>query len=119
MKFVKNATLAQRAEELHQMELRMAKLRRIMKRVAAEHNGLAQFLQSKVGEDFQFAGADGYLKELDFVDSGRQVMDQDKVRAIFQKMGKKVPMKASQSRMLAKVSYVTEEVEAGEEDEAA
>lgn len=77
-----------------------AELRELQERVKAlkeEEQGLEQFLHTKsTGEDFQFNGEDGYLMTMKFNDRSRRVMDQPKVRAMFEKMGLTLPTKKSE-----------------------
>lgn len=97
MKFINTKKPREYAQRLAAVKAEMAELQEKLKALEEEEKSLEQFLHSKsTGEDFQFNGEDGYLMTMKFADRHRRIMDQAKVRAMFDKMGLKVPTKMSE-----------------------
>lgn len=97
MKFINTKKPREYAQRLSSVKAELAELQERMKALKEEEQALEQFLHSKAaGQDFQFNGEDGYLMTMKFADRSRRVMDQPKVRQMFEKMGIKVPLKTSE-----------------------
>jgi hypothetical protein len=105
MKYVTNETTTSRAQRLVALKEQIAALKAQVRELEMEHNDLQVFL-SRNG-DFQFDGADNFVMELKFVERTMVVMNQAKVRTIFAKAGKKVPITTARW-VEAKVDYVME-----------
>jgi hypothetical protein len=95
-KFVNLKKPREYAQRLAAVKAERAELEERLKALKEEESELEQFLHTKVGEDFQFNGEEGYLMTMKFVERSRRVMDQQKVRAMLETLGKKVPTKVSQ-----------------------
>jgi predicted nuclease with TOPRIM domain len=96
MKFVNTKKPREYAQRLAAVKAEMAELQERMKALKEEESELEQFLHGAAGENFQFNGADGYLMTMKFNERSRRVMDQPKVRAMFEKMGLKIPTRKSE-----------------------
>jgi phage host-nuclease inhibitor protein Gam len=97
MKFINTKKPREYAQRLAAVKAEIQALRQQIMALAEEEKDLEQFLHSKsAGEDFQFNGEEGYLMTMKFIDRSRRVMDQPKVRAMFEKMGLKVPTRKSE-----------------------
>lgn len=109
MKFLSAKTIVDHANELHALKQQKLELMRQVKELNAQIEPLEEFVYNRSkGVDFQFNGDDGYLKEILFVPGERFDVDDDAVRRIFARLGKKVPLKHSEW-ITVKVRYATEE----------
>jgi hypothetical protein len=97
MKFISTKTIVDHANELHDLKQQKAALLAQIKELNAQIEPLEAFVLKRAkGVDFQFNGDDGYLKEVVFAEHSREDVNDDAVRRIFARLGKKVPMKTSE-----------------------
>ena len=95
-KFINLKKPREYAQRLVAVKAEMVELQERMKLLKEEEGELESFLHTKsAGEDFQFNGEDGFLMTMKFAERTRRIMDQQKVRSMFETLGKKVPVKIS------------------------
>jgi len=99
MKFVNTKTTRDYALELAQKQETLRRLKAKIKRLEPEVEQLEDWLMKKHHESFQFADDEGYLMQATLVEGSREVLDQDRVVALVNKLGRllgkvyKLPMK--------------------------
>lgn len=106
-KFVSNKTVVDRANELIDLRARITAMKADLAVLVAEETDLEGFLAKAGRGDFIFNGEDGYQHNVEFLTRTRQDMNQEAVRKLLTKLGKRVPVKTVSWKQV-KISYVKE-----------
>ncbi len=107
MKFVNNKTVVDRANDLLALRARIAKAKAELALLVSEETDLECFLAKASKGNFAFNGEDGYQHSVEFLTRTRQDLNQEAVRKLLTKLGKRVPMKTV-SWQQVKITYVME-----------
>ncbi len=91
MKFVSSKKITDYARRLHEAQRERDALKERLKTLDAEVESLEVFLQARKPDGFEFADARGYLVQAQVVPGSRIVIDLDRVRRDYARMGKAVP----------------------------
>lgn len=114
MKFLNGKKIVDYANELHVIKKRKRELREEFKVLKAQEVHLEEFLYTRSGgENFQFNGDDDYVKVLAFMIRSREDINDEAVRRIFARLGKRVPVKISEW-VETRIKYATDDIDGDE-----